>query len=840
MSKMVFRSKEILILLSLITSAIGENTAEEIGRNSSLFDNDVCTLYDYSEEINNLLFKENYKPLVVVIAAEFIDGINRVKQLTQWRRILPDNNEMKNSTYFSHLYHTIQEHFYLFKANNQNYFVYPVNILDNVFTIYFQKMLLNDSLGVTFNFVNVLKGYSFFEDIFIPLNPNWPNCTLSEYVNNKLQRGESFSELFELREQLFGNKESNYFSIKAQNNYDICDSNGFNFISQSESLWHFNSLLQQIQNNANSAENEKKISIVEKSLSCLQSRHLEVTDEVFDKNINCQQYSKCAMIGIDYLNWINQTVSSLSSNDTSFGNLCEYRHKIKVLELFCFIKNVTGITSQDITASIDTLKRLVANSLISQLEWFNDLISLYKYEYITDIDLRLQVFRRLSGEIQNVNENWGNVMSTVYNYVEYALMRENDNIKHSPTYNSIDTIYKHWETIDDLIFDVKFKKLVIIVVDHMRTGLEITKQINASRVLPKLKREDLHHTEQFLYEIIMKNIYLIESNDTHYYIYPFTVTKQFDTMTTYFEYKMINDYSKVLFYFVNFSSHFSFDQDIKNGYNDLVIPALPMFCKSDDENCEKHFVNPYHLIKLHKEFEIENSAYFRPYATFYEKFSEFLNDHDLQQKYEDSFTYSNRFYNYSKQVKLSYYSEELFKNLQFLYSQEISKNNQVDLKINKLSDLYYYERLITSFVNRFLVDINRLEDKNFNYICSDNRLLKVFKLYCFIKINYIEGMLKVVNKESDDIKKAKALAQNSLSIIRESLFSTNRWIAYLRFTINNDYKNNENSVLRDWQTFYSNMPKNLINNNYVSKKIFLIFREDANLLKCQETSCVIP
>ncbi|XP_043466699.1 uncharacterized protein LOC122501368 [Leptopilina heterotoma] len=229
------------------------------------------------------------------------------------------------------------------------------------------------------------------------------------------------------------------------------------------------------------------------------------------------------MITIDYLNWINNTM--LKSNDISCVSLCENEHEIKMLDLFCFIKEISDITSYNITAWIDTLQQLVAKSLISKLDWFNTLMIYYNYEYTMSEYQISYALNFLKGEMLNVSENWTDVMTTTYDLVEDFLSVNNSN-NYEPMNNTILTIYEHWETIDDLFFYVKFKRLVIIVPDDMRAGIKIiVDQIRASRVVPTVKREDFLNSEQFLYDVIMKHIYLVQSNYTYYYVYSSTTDK---------------------------------------------------------------------------------------------------------------------------------------------------------------------------------------------------------------------------------------------------------------------------------------------------------------------------
>ncbi|XP_043466709.1 uncharacterized protein LOC122501377 [Leptopilina heterotoma] len=490
----------ILILLVGKISIITENNVEKTEINPLTFENDICTIYDNLSVINSMLFEKEYKPLIVIIADKFIDGINRVRNLSESKRILNDAG-IQNNPYYSLLYQTVSENIYLFQANDTYYFVYPVDFQDNFLTIYFQWKLLHNNLGIIFHFFDVKKEFPFFDDIFIPLQPSCTNCPLVKYINEKLQKGESFSELFELRKQLFREQKTKNLTFTPFDNDYICTWMGFNNNSQSSrSLMRFNSLLEQIQNNSANVEKSKRRRTVERSLSCFQSRYLYFRIS--------EHYVQNFLITNGYLNWINRTISSLRGNDVSYGGLCENKHRIEILKFFCFMKDISDVTSHYIPAWTEALKKLVTKPLSIILKWYNLARYFYTDEYIIIVDpivsiintifhRALEEFKRLNDKLNNTNEK-RDILSRITDY------------KYETSYITICTIYEHWKTIDDLVLEVKSNRLVIIVADNMRTGIATVNKIKTSRVVPKVRREDLHYSEQFLYDVIMKNIYLVQ------------------------------------------------------------------------------------------------------------------------------------------------------------------------------------------------------------------------------------------------------------------------------------------------------------------------------------------
>ncbi|XP_043481351.1 uncharacterized protein LOC122510639 [Leptopilina heterotoma] len=823
-----------LTLISLLmvekNSIYGRNHVEDTGIRPFKVKNDICCIYDNSLVIDYMLFKRKYKPLVVIIADKFIDSINRVRSLSDNKRILNDNRIKKNP-YYSQLYQIILENIYLFQANDTYYFIYPVEFQDHFLTIYSQKKLLDINLGITFDFVNVKKEFPFYEDILIPLEPSCTNCTLVKYVNEKIQKGESFSELFELRKQLFREKETKNLSSTEVNDYDICDSIRFYINPQSmSSLLHFNSTLNKIQNNRESAEKNKRFT-VERSLICLQSRGLEVTEEIISRNQSKPNLRKL-MNTMDYLHWIINTVFSLKSNDSSFGSLCENKHELEILKLFCFMKQISDVTSHNIPMWIDHLKRFVAKPLIRKIDWFRRIIFLHTNDYIIGSDAISSVLDDLKQKMLTVSENLSYLMNNTYKIVVDSLSVNTSNA-HTPTSRSICTIYEHWKTIDDLLLEVKFKKLVIIVTDNMRTLFTTVKQIrNITVVVPKLKRKDLHHTEQFLYDEIMKHIYLFQRDDTHYYVYPTTINRYRDSLISYIEYKMIKDYSNVLFYFVNSTNYFSFDKPIHLDHNDLIVPALPEYCSIYSGNCQKRFINPLYLIKVHQEFHNQFPEYISTYASLYENLTKFITNKFIVYTGVNYMMYSKKFYEFFEKRQIFFDTIYTFKDLPCLITRKLNNRTDIDFSMTELGDVFYFKNLLQSAHLNIML-IKDTNSNNLRFLCNNKEMFKFLKFYCFLKINYI-NMLKVIDQKSYKISDMKSIVENEENYVLEYLLKTNEWVDKL-FSMNYiDYKYNETRMFKESDALYSQIPKITSNGTDLSNKIYSIVKNSKIFLQCQE------
>ncbi|XP_043484055.1 uncharacterized protein LOC122512344 [Leptopilina heterotoma] len=827
---MIYRSKFLvafnlilLVLLGQISILRGSNVEEK--ERTSMPDNDICTLFDYSRAIDRLLFRKNYKPLIVLIASEFIEGINRVRNISHSKRISYDKI-IKNNNYWSMMYNIISENFYLFQADHVYYFIYPVNILHYSFTIYCQKMLLSDQVGVTFDFVNVKQEYPFYEDILVPLKPSCTNCLLVEYVNKKLQAGESFSELFQLREQLFGEK-TKYISLEAFDNDYVCDSIGFNINSESESfIMHFNTLLQQIKKNNNFDESYKK-NVSDRSLKCFNSRLLIVRHDMFYDNIE-QPNEKHPFTGINYLNWINETVFSLNANDTSFGNICKNEHNINTFKLFCFIKDVSDITSYNISAWTDTLQQHVNKSLVKPMVWFNSLMSLYQNEYLVEKDFILHQLENLKKQTLNESGNWRNAMRKAYNLVS-NLTREENSIK--SMLSSPCLFYNYLDTINALLPEMNFKKLVIIVTNNMQTGIWKAGFIRGKRVIPKINREDLHYKKQFVYDEIMKHFYLFQSNGTYYYVYPLNFNRHHDVLITYFEYKMIEDYSKVVFYFVNIANYFSLDE-VNNIRPDSVISALPDNCHLFTTNCRNRFLKPIYLITLHQEFHRRYPKYFSVYATFFNSFAELINNPHSHYEGNNTIEYAQKFYDFLKGQQISYDTEYLFNDIPCLSLQIINKKINIDISITELGNFFNISTLIQSAYKN-ITSINITDNDNLKYFCMHSNIFQFIKFFCFLKINYIEGMLKLIDTTWNYVENMTKIAENEKNVITEYLSKTLKW---MNATLSIDYSEmyqNEGRILRQSKLSYSEIPKIISNGDDLLDKFYLVIREAVVYYRCK-------
>ncbi|XP_043481337.1 uncharacterized protein LOC122510629 [Leptopilina heterotoma] len=828
-----------LTLISLLMAGQvlvhGEKNVDDKEIKSYMFENNICSIYDNSLEIDSVLFKKEYKPLVIIIADKISNGINRVISLNGSKRILNDTG-IKNNPYYSQLHQTISKYIHLYQANDTYYFVLPTGFQDHILVIYSQKKLLDNNLGITFDFVNVKKEFPFFEDILIPLNPGCTNCTFVKYVNGKLEKGESFSELFDLRKQLFREKEAKNLSFMAVNDYDICDSIGFNINSQSmSSLLHFNSLLKQIQNDRESGEKNKKRYAVSQSLRCFEVRHLEEVEDIISGNERKLNF-KNLMNTMNYLNWIINNVSALKSNDVSFGGLCENEHNIDMLKLFCFINKISDDTSHRIPEWIYRLKKFVAASLINKFDWFQELKLFYTNDYIKRKDLIFPLLDNLKHKMLTASRNLSYLMNITYKIVENSLTT-NTYFTYDLKYFSICTIYEHWETIDDIFFEVKFKRLVIIVVDDMKQGIRIAKQIRGNRVVPKVMREDLHYSEQFLYDFIMKHIYLVQSNDTHYYVYPTIDGRNSNSLISYLEYKMIRDYSNVIFYNVNAGKYFPFDERLNLDNSDLVIPALPDYCRIPSGRCKKRYINPSYLIKVNQEFLKRFPKYLSLYTFIYNNLTEFTNNYDSHHKDNYYSSYHQTYYDFAKEQQFTYDIIYIFIDLPCLSKLKLNNRTDIDFNMTEVGDVLNFYKLLYSTLQN-ITSINDRNKINLKSLCSNKNVFKFLKFFCFLKINYIESMLKVIDQKSYAIDYMKSIVESEKNYITEYLLKTMDWIEKLLSVDYIDYKYNETRMIKESDALYSVIPKITLNGADLSNKIYSIVKNNTIFLQCNELGFV--
>ncbi|XP_043462204.1 uncharacterized protein LOC122498506 isoform X1 [Leptopilina heterotoma] len=420
------------------------------------------------------------------------------------------------------------------------------------------------------------------------------------------------------------------------------------------------------------------------------------------------------------------------------------------------------------------------------------------------------------------------VMSTAYNLVS-NLMRKNNSMK--PLLSSPCLFYNYVDTINALLPEMELKKLVIIVADSMLTGVRKTAFIADRRVAPKIKREDLHYTKQFVYDEIMKHFYLLQYNDTYYYVYPLTINRYVNVLITHFEYRVIKNYSKLLFYYVNFSKHFPPNEFISIGYNDSVIPALPDNCHLFTTNCTNRFLSPIYLIDLHQEFHRRYSKYFSVYATFYKSFTEFINNPYSQYEGNHTIEYAQKFYNFLETQPITYYTHYLFNDLPCSSLQEINKRINIDFSITEIEDFYRILFLIQSAYNN-ITSINITDNDSLKYFCMNSNIFQFIKLFCFWKINYLEGMLKHIDTKSFYFEYIKLYAEEEKNVITEYLSKTLNWMhEMLKFDYYDMY--NEGTILRQSKLSYSKIPKIITNGADSLDKFYLVIRETAFYRGCK-------
>lgn len=374
---------------------------------------DTCILYDYSEVIDNILFYEKLKPVIIIIADEINVGITRAKYLTNNQRVLKSIN-FTDIPDGQRLYKIISQNIFLYKTENIYYFVYPKNLKTDLLTIYCQNKLMKNNFGVMFNFLNLENTFPYWSEIIIPVKPHslCTNCTFQEYVKEKLKSGESFSELFDIHKQLFSQKEHVFFNkpINIVMFYYNLYSN------ERESTTYFNTLMTGIEYvSKNSRQNGK-------SLACFNLKYSDKENFNFLKNSDFDKYYvRRALSLIDYMNLLKTTILSLNASDSNtFENLCNIRPYSNLIKLFCFIKNLSNAQSHKTLTWINRLENFLSDSLISQLSWFDKLVDFYKKEYELDENTIIIQKQNLNKMLRNVDEKYEYWMNTTYFAVDYG------------------------------------------------------------------------------------------------------------------------------------------------------------------------------------------------------------------------------------------------------------------------------------------------------------------------------------------------------------------------------------------------------------------------------------
>ncbi|XP_043472606.1 uncharacterized protein LOC122505190 [Leptopilina heterotoma] len=813
--------RKILLLLILAIFSPKQNAAEQGRASSAPFDENICSLYDNTKLIDDLLFTQNSKPLVIIIADNMIHGIQRAKDLSLDRRIFNNRQNRDNSQF----YEKMMEKIYLYESREISYFVYPVNMRNNLLTTYCQRKLINDSFSVMFHFLNSMNEFPFVEEIFIPLKPHsmcTKHCTFIEYIKEKMQIGENFLELFELRKRLFSEEGRKHFFIRKIEKIDLSLFYE-NSLSQNESsMIFFNSLLVEIQNSPSNSLKENGEN--SKSLECFQTRCLHQKNDFFQHSHSAMKHLRNILILIEHLNLLNSTIFSLDSSDASFENFCNMIHYSDVIKLFCFIKDLSDATSLNIEAWISNLKLFAANSLIGKLSWFNRLLALYKNQYYLDEKFIETEKKELSTQTINFEKSYGDWFQFTLVSVRSLMETEYSETNHE-TFENISVFYDYWETIDELIFDVEIEKLVIILTDDVAKGIHVLeKMTNNKRVKPKKNRNDLHYTEQFLYDIIEKNFHLFQSSDTYYYVYPTQL--QNDMFMFYLHFMIFKDYSKTTFHVVKFEESFSPSGD--NSFTDTVIPAITnpscIQLSKYSTNIPKIFLNYYLLQKI---IYFYDSNTFRKYAANYNDLSLLLAHYDVCDRNTGSM--NNIFYSIPRQRSLDVHDYIINLILKFDTDNNLDTKNNVFLNVTNLDTILNFQRTIkTAHKN-----IKSNNDTDLKALCNLNQNFKLLKLFCFLKNNYHEH-----------IEDSNAMGLQMLSFIDNLknffttfLENTNDWLKKLLAIYYNVYVWEKAKILIELQGVYNDIPYVSRKNDDLLKKMIFIVDEKVMSLKANLCPC---
>lgn len=387
-------------------------------KNYSLpFFENTCELYDYSEAIDDLLFEEKGQQLVIIIADNMNQGIARAENLTKSIRIMPKlkREDLDYSKQF--LYDLILDQFYLYTSLDINYFVYPMNMLSDILTIYWQKKLIKDYSYITFNFVNVNENVSSFEDIAIPLMPYLicTNCSLLDYVQKKLKKGESFAELLDLRKRLFSDAMKNHFFVINFNEIDMWSLlDRYSNFQNETSMVHVSMLLKKINNTSYTDRN---------SLQCFESRITTMGNFIFKRSSLDMSKMRNILILSDYLQSVSSNITSLSISEP-FKYICSNVQMSELIRLFCFIKDLSDATVYNSTEWIKSLKQFANESLLNQKSWFKELILLYLNFSTLEKSQIVEGMKNLNTEMQKVEKNSKQLMEEAYYTVDLAIVRK--------------------------------------------------------------------------------------------------------------------------------------------------------------------------------------------------------------------------------------------------------------------------------------------------------------------------------------------------------------------------------------------------------------------------------
>lgn len=192
----------------------------------------------------------------------------------------------------------------------------------------------------------------------------------------------------------------------------------------------------------------------------------------------------------------------------------------------------------------------------------------------------------------------------------------------------------------------------------------------------------------------------------------------------------------------------------------------------------------------------------------------------------DYFLFAQEFYHFLSRQQTSYDINYFLEDLPCSTLEKLNRRIDIRFSITKKENLNYIATL-TQSAYKNIISINITDNINLNDFCMNSNVLKFIKFFCFLKINYIEGMLKFIDTKSIFVEKMKIMVENEKKVIIEYLSKTSKWMSKILVLRNFNKK-----ILTEYNVSYSEMP-NIISNGADSlKQIYLVKRVSELSFRC--------
>lgn len=358
---------------------------------------------------------------------------------------------------------------------------------------------------------------------------------------------------------------------------------------------------------------------------------------------------------------------------------------------------------------------------------------------------------------------------------------------------------------------------MVIISNNMKKGIKKIEKLVVNRVLPKRKREDFHYTHQFLYDLMLRNLYLFKSSVHYYFLYPMNMLN--DALRTYWQNIIIENYFTTSFQFTIFEEHS--DSPSTFDFTDITFPVNPI--PNLDSSNELLFNSLHNFLKSLN--YLRGMVFFKSDKITYDikqyiarnimyKLKVFKNSYKGDDYYN---SFSTVFETLEKQVQADNNS---LTNLTCFEFFNLKRRNKISLSMLDMNDVFIFFDLIQSAYK--YISLNGDDYSSDKQIFFDSQ-----PNWKFIELfNFVKKVLYGKDTGNIDTNQILKTTINSIeTFTKEFLVKANNWKDKLLSVYYNVNTLDKKKILNELQALYDEIPKmNLKNETLLKKILFIVYR----------------